>query len=82
MPRVTLALSDGREILCPHLLSGSDLLTLLQLPAIVLGTATPLRNGEVLRAFRRIDANVQSIDLSGYAHIFQSDKQLIGRIVI
>ena len=80
---VTLSLSDGREIPCPHQLSGRDLLALLKdWPTVTLGTCTPLKNGEALRAFRFVDANVESIDVSGYEHLFQSNKQFIGKIII
>ena len=73
MGSVKISLADGRELTCPHRLSGSDLLSRLESwAAITLESVTPLRGGDSLRSCLNIDARVESIDLSGYANIFCS----------
>jgi hypothetical protein len=82
MATITISLLDGRKLSCPHRLSGQDLLELLDdEPSITLGSITPLKNGEALRAFRFVSQDAESVDLSGYCEIFKSDKSYIGRII-
>jgi hypothetical protein len=80
MHTVNLHLSDGRTLMCPRVVTGQHLTALLELPTVTLGTATPLKNGDVLRHFCFVGPNEKLHDLGDYHDLFQSSRAWVGRI--
>ena len=80
MHTVNLHLSDGRTLTCPRVVTGEHLTTLLALPSVTLGTATPLKSGDVLRRFCFVGPNEKLHDLGNYHDLFQASRAWFGRI--
>jgi hypothetical protein len=77
---VVLHLSNGNEIAIPKLITERCLTQLLDLPSVILGSATPLKNGEVLRHFHHVCVHDRLLNLAIYSDVFLPDHTWLGQI--
>jgi hypothetical protein len=77
---VTLHLSDGRVFSCPPVVTGQYLTTLLDKSSVTLGSATPLKSGQVLRGFCFVGSNNKLYDLTRYQDVFLASREWFGHI--